>query len=138
MFRVFLFILLCITIAYWIGYHVGKSESDYRPVCFLTYGEQNPDTKLNVTEIYWGYFDMPYSNRKTLSLYGMKFDERDVFFLIEKDALIEDANGQTVTATINIGKFSQRKNPYYLANLFRHGAKIVLVEIGRASCRERV
>ena len=126
MVRIFIFILICITIAYWIGYHVGKSQNNFRPICFLTYGEPSTQGEPQTSEIYWGYFDKIYTNTKNLEYFKSTIDGHDVYFVIERSALIEAAQGQKVYATVNIGKFSNRKNPYYLSYLLRHGKHILL------------
>ncbi|MBR2704430.1 MAG: hypothetical protein IKE91_03075 [Clostridia bacterium] len=126
MFRIILLVLVCITIAYWIGYRAGISASNFRPVIFLTFGKHDPKDKQSVSEIYWGYFERPYSNRNNFVYFAASVNGKNVYFLVERDALIEEAKGQQVVATINVGNYTRRKNAYYLAYLFHHGKHILL------------
>lgn len=126
MIRIFLLILFCVTVAYWIGYRVGKSLHDYRPVCFITFGDKAPDSNRQIAEIYWGYPDRPSCNIDSLQFFKSTYNGTDVYFLIERSSIIAQANGQKVYATLNVGRYSNHKNPYYLALLFRHGKRFLL------------
>ena len=126
MIRITLLVLVFITVAYWIGYRVGISASCFRPVVFLTFGKHDSKDKQSVSEIYWGYFERPYSNRDNFVYFAASVNGKPVYFLVERCALIEQAKGQQVVATINVGNYTRRKNAYYLAYLFRHGKHILL------------
>ena len=127
MFRTFLILIISISVAYWIGYHVGTSTNNYRPVCFLTYGKHDQKDKQAVSEMYWGYYDRPYSNRNDFVYFSTTLNGKSVYFLVERCTLIKDANGQQVVATINVGNYKKRANLYYLAHLFRSGTHILLI-----------
>lgn len=125
MIRILIIIMLIHTFSYWIGYLIGLSENNKRPICFISFGEKNDSD----VEYYWGYWrqeERPISSNSDLEFLSFSLKGNDVYFLIEKNALFKEANGRRITATFNIGEYTKKENPSYIRYLYRKGVRFKL------------
>ena len=126
MLRIIFGVVLIFTIAYWIGYHVGCSTYDLRPVCFIVFGNALETGSRGFATTYWGYEDRPNCDLESLQFFGARYNGTEVYFLIERNTILKEAEGQKITAVLNMGRYSKKRNARYMAFLVRTGKRIIL------------
>ena len=99
-------------------------ENNRKPICFIRFGDEVNYEETNI-EYYWGYEGTPISN-KNFEFLSVEIMGKDVYFLVEKNALFEDANGKTINVIFNIGDYSKKDNPSYIRKLYLKGVRITI------------
>ncbi|MBQ3408190.1 MAG: hypothetical protein IJH12_03175 [Clostridia bacterium] len=129
MIRLIFVILLIFTISYWFGYHIGQSENDIRPLCFIFFDDASSNKHQSTANVYWGYEGRPVSNHAGMEFLSASINNTDAYFLIEKNFLFQEANGRRIIAIITQGRFSKRNNSNYMSRLCQRGKAILIEDI---------